>query len=76
MKAASDFVYIKKSIKLSLSNETEEIKEEQWEIESDELNQNFDSDAPDNEAQEESKGKFILNKKLIFSAKRKENIWI
>lgn len=44
MNSCSTRAFIKKSNKKQLEGAPEEIKEEDWEVDSDELNQSFDSD--------------------------------
>jgi len=49
MFACSKQVYIKKSLKQQLRGETEEIKEEDWDVDSDSLNNSFDSSDDEDE---------------------------
>ena len=57
-KFASSYVYVKQSLKQALQGKIEEIKEEDNEIDSDDLNASFDSDSEQKVNREELKGNF------------------
>ena len=60
LKSATNYVHIKQSLKQALQGKIEEVKEDQWEISSDELNMSFDSDDDQNsEKKSRTKSKWL-----------------
>lgn len=62
MESCSNHAYIKPSLKKCLKGAPVVIKDEDWEVDSDELSENFDSDDEQmEEAKDQVHGKFVLS---------------